>query len=104
MVFHCKKLAFARTLQYTMIMDINRIKSLATEIISIIDEHESKQKTPLAVLGLSNRAKKSLLRGNIEYVEQLKKLEYKDLLRMRGMGVKTANEIKGKVKLLGFDV
>ena len=79
-------------------MDIYRIKALATEIITIIDEHENKQRTPLAVLGLSSRAKKSLMRGNVEYVEQLRKLEYKDLLRLRGMGVKTANEIREKLK------
>jgi len=58
--------------------------------------------TPIAELGLSNRALNCLARRNIEYVEELLQFDMKELLRIRNMGKHTAQEIVQKVNALGF--
>ena len=84
-------------------VELERIKKMSQEIVMIADKLLSGYQTPIAELGLSNRALNSLARGSIEYVEQLVKIDFERLLKMRNIGIVTANEIKGKVKLLGFD-
>ena len=70
---------------------------------AIPEDIAEKLGTPIAELGLSTRARNALIRGSIEYVEQLVKMEYDRLLMLRNMGVKTAQEVKGKVKDYGVD-
>jgi len=82
--------------------ELERIKKMSHEIILIADKLLSEYKTPIDTLGLSSRAKNALLRGGIEFVEQVLKLTDDDLLRLRGMGVKTVDEIKEKLKEFGF--
>lgn len=59
--------------------------------------------TPITDLGLSKRALNCLQRASIVCVEQLIKLDYKELLRLRNLGTHTAVEIINKVKAFGID-
>ena len=59
--------------------------------------------TPIAELNLSRRASNCLCRANLESIDQLLKLDYKDLMRLRNLGKHTAREIINRVKELGFD-
>gem|GEM_PF-2253388 len=83
-------------------LEIMRIKTMAKELGEIADMLLDEFQTPIEFLGLSSRAKNSLRRGDIEYIEQLVKLEIYDVLRLRNMGEKTFNEIKEKLKQSGF--
>ncbi|MCL2228667.1 MAG: hypothetical protein FWC00_02430 [Firmicutes bacterium] len=78
--------------------DLLRIKEMAHEIGVLADKILSGYRTPISELGLSSRAQNALTRGKVEYVEQLMKLSEDDLLRFRGMGEKTLNEIMGAIK------
>jgi len=93
-------------MEWYLIMDkqleIMRIKTMAKELGEIADMLLDEFQTPIEFLGLSSRAKNSLRRGDIEYIEQLVKLEIYDVLRLRNMGEKTFNEIKEKLKQSGF--
>lgn len=83
--------------------ELERIKKMSHEIIVIADKLLSEYKTPIETLNLSSRAQKCLFRAEIEYVEQLVRLTEKELLRFRNMGKHTVNEIKEKIKRLGYD-
>ena len=57
---------------------------------------------PIAELGLSTRSRNCLIRGGINYVEELLMLEPRDLLKLRNCGYVCLNEINEKIRLLGF--
>ena len=59
--------------------------------------------TPITELKLSKRASNCLYRASIEYIEQLIKLDRKELLRLRNLGEHTAKELQDKIKAVGFD-
>ena len=59
--------------------------------------------TPIVELCLSNRALNCLKRADIEYAEQLVKMEIEQLFRLRNFGIVTLHEIKEKLKAFGFD-
>ena len=91
-------------------MDINEldeIKSMADKIWLMADRMQSNpltyanghtKATPIDELGLSTYVHDRLTRADIKYVEQLKKLSKRDLLKIRGIGDKAVDEIMGKVK------
>ena len=59
--------------------------------------------TPITELGLSKRALGCMKRADIEYAEQLVKMEIEQLFKIRHFGVVTLHEIKDKLKAFGFD-
>ncbi|MCL2755691.1 MAG: hypothetical protein FWE45_01415 [Firmicutes bacterium] len=84
-------------------LEIMRIKEMSKELGEIAEKLLTGFRTPIETLNLSGRAKNSLMRGGIEYVEQLIKLERRDILRLRNMGEKTFGEIKQKISEMGFN-
>lgn len=93
--------------------ELERIQKLADDIWFFTDrilthpdfikEIPLESKTPIEQLNLSAYAVRCLERRNIDYVEQLPKRE-KELIRIRGIGKQTADEIINKVKNLGFKI
>ena len=83
--------------------ELAEIKALSNKIGLLADKLLRECKTHIDQLGLSERAKNSLLRGGVEFVEQLVNLEIADLKKFRNMGIKTIDEIKYKVKSFGFN-
>jgi DNA-directed RNA polymerase alpha subunit len=85
------------------IIELERIKFLSKQIEEVADRLLSGNKTPITVLNLSSRVKNALYRSDIKYLEQLLKMSEDDLIRVRNMGEGSLNEIKEKVRALGFD-
>jgi DNA-directed RNA polymerase subunit alpha len=57
---------------------------------------------PVSKLELSKRASNALFRNGIRDIEQILTIGLDRLLRLRNIGVKTADEIKSKIKTLGL--
>lgn len=59
--------------------------------------------TSIAVLGLSSRAYKCLVRGNTETVEQFLKTDKETIMRIRNIGEVNFAEIVERVREFGFE-
>ncbi len=64
---------------------------------STTDEHDDVEPTPLSVLKLSIRPYNALMRSHIRTVEQLLSMTRVDLLAVRNIGTKSADEIESKL-------
>jgi len=91
-------------LQYCVDDTLSLVKELAKQILAVAEKANPTQDwaMPIEKLGLSARARNSLARGGINYVEQLMWLERNDVLKMRNMGQSSFDEINEKVKSLGL--
>jgi len=58
--------------------------------------------TPICELGLSTRPYNALKRHGIKYVEQILKLTFDDLLKIRNFGTVCAKELNEKIAAMGF--
>ena len=67
-------------------------------VFGIEDVKGLKDNMDIDDLGLSTRARNSLVRSGIKTVKALEGLTYYELLRLRNMGKKTAEEIEAKMK------
>ena len=83
-------------------LELENMKELARQIIIAADKLLTEYKTPIETLNFSRRLKNALKRNCIDYVEQLLKLNRKDLLRMRNFGIHCLNELTNKINSLGF--
>lgn len=62
--------------------------------LQIVSEHKEQERKKLIINApLSVRAKNCLLRYNIVFVDELKTIDYDDLIKMRNLGKKTYKEI-----------
>lgn len=86
---------------YGTIEKLILIKDLAMQIIKTVDGMNYNP-MPISELGLSSRAMNCLKWQDIDYVEQLFKLNQDEILRFRGMGKITFDEINEKVKFIGL--
>ena len=85
--------------------ELDRIIDCANQIIVAATKIGNSDKLAKSVkeLGFSNRALKCLASRDIKYLDELVEMSEQDLMRIRNMGRKTFDEIKHKVKSLGFD-
>ena len=70
---------------------------------TINEKTAEKLGTPVAELGFSTRALNCMKRADIEYVEQLVKMEIEQLFKLRNFGTVTLHEIKEKLRSFGVD-
>ena len=77
---------------------LEEIKYLAKQIIEIVNcLNVAEKEKPIEELGLSNRALKCLAREDIKTVKQLMQMNKEQLIRLRGVGKRTLNEVLEKI-------
>ena len=68
----------------------------------VLDESKESQITPVSSLDLSVRTARCLKLGGVETIEQLLNMTYWDLLKIRNMGKRSAEEIKKRLEANGM--